>query len=208
MIGKGAEVSSYYTAPLKKLTGARINHNVMRHTIGTQLAIAGCSATTIAAVLLHATSATASVYVDLIFSGAIDELSDSLMPAFLEHFPVIKQFVSVTDAIDPAKRIVSPSVDHRRRETTGECGRNHICQYAPIACYDCIRFIPCYDVDHTINLERVNEELNSARCGGLPRQADIKRYMHIANRIRVVINICEAKREAITAERIPAEMAR
>jgi len=190
-----------YVRPLKKLTGAKISHLAMRHTLGTQLAIAGCSASTIAAVLLHASHRSASVYVDLIFSGAIDELSDSLESAFLEHFPVIKQFVSVKDTIAPAKRIVSPSVDRSRRETTGECGRHQICQYAPIACYECPRFKPCYDVDHTINLKRINEELESARNGGLPRQADIKRYKHIANRIRVVINICEAKQAAIAAER-------
>jgi hypothetical protein len=197
-----ADLASYYVDPLKKLTGAKINHLVLRHTLGTQLAIAGCSASTIAAVLLHASPRAAGVYVDLIFSGAIDELSDSLEPAFLEHFPVFKHFVSIKDEIVPAKRVVSPSVDRTRRAITGECGRHQICQYAPIACYECHRFKPCYDVDHTINLERVNEEVESARNGGLPRQADVKRYMHIANRIRVVINICEAKREAFAAERV------
>lgn len=196
-----------YVTPLKKLTRAKISHLAMRHTLGTQLAIAGCSASTIAAVLLHASQRAASVYVDLIFSGAIDELSDSLESGFLEHFPVIKQFVSVKDTIAPAKRIVSPSVDRTRRETTGECGRHHICQYAPITCYECPRFKPCYDVDHTINLERVNEELESARYGGLPRQADIKRYKHIANRIRVVISICDVKQQAIAAERAAGETA-
>jgi hypothetical protein len=201
MVRNSGDLAGYYITPLKELTGAKISHIALRHTLGTQLAIAGCSASTIAAVLLHATRRSASVYVDLVFSGAIDELSDSLEPAFLEHFPVIKQFVSVKDEIAPAKRIVSLSVERTRRETTGECGRHQICQYAPIACYECPRFKPCYDVDHTINLERVNEEVESARNGGLPRQVDMKRYMHIANRIRVVINICDAKREAIAAER-------
>jgi hypothetical protein len=194
-------LSATYMHPLKRLTGAKMDHVVLRHTMGTQLAIAGCAASTIAAVLLHATHRTAGVYVDLVFSGAIDELSDSLEPAFLEHYPVIKEFASINDEIDPAKRVLSPSVDRSRRETTGECGRRQICQDAPIACYDCHRFKPCYDADHTVNLERVNEELASARGGGLPRQVDLKRYAHIANRIRVVILICEAKREAIAAER-------
>lgn len=189
-----------YLFPLVKLTGAKMNHTALRHTVGTQLAIAGCAASTIAAVLLHATNATAAVYVDLVFSDAIDELGDALEPAFLEHYPVIKEFASTNDAIDPAKRIISPSVSRSRRETTGECGRRQICQYAPIACYECPRFKPCYDADHTINLERVTEEISSARSGGLPRQTDLKRYMHIANRIRVVILICEAKRDSIAAE--------
>lgn len=207
LIGNAGYLAGFYMAPLKKLTGTKMNHVILRHTLGTQLAIAGCSTSTIAAVLLHATHRAANVYVDLIFSGAIDELSDSLEPAFLEHFPVIKHVVSSKDVISPAKRIVSPSVDRTRREITGECGRHQICQYAPIACYECPRFKPCYDVDHTINLERVNEEVESARSGGLPRQADIKRYMHIANRIRIVINICEVKRQAIEAERATVEMA-
>lgn len=192
-----AVLRNQYVEPLKRLTGAKMT--ALRHTMGTQLAIAGCAASTIAAVLLHATDRTAAVYVDLIFSGAIDELSDALEPAFLEHFPVIKEFASTYDEIDPAKRVISSSVCRSRRETTGECGRRQICLYAPIACYECARF--SYDADHTLNLELVTEEIASARSGGLPRQADLKRYMHIANRIRVVINICELKREAIAAER-------
>lgn len=200
-VRKASQLPRYYLDPIKKLTRAKINHVAMRHTMGTQLAIAGCSASTIAAVLLHATHRAAGVYVDLIFSGAIDELSDSLEPAFMEHFPVIKEFASIKDEIGPAKRIVSPSVDRSRRETTGECGRHQICQFAPVVCYECPRFKPCYDADHTVNLERVNEEIASARDGGLPRQVDLKRYIHIANRIRVVINICEVKREAMVVER-------
>lgn len=188
---------SYYMEPLRKLAQVKMNHLAIRHTMGTQLAIAGCSTSTIAAVLLHATQRAAGVYVDLVFSGAIDELSDSLESAFLEHFPVIKEFASTRDALDPAKRIVSSSSDRSRRETTGQCGRSQICQYAPITCYDCHRFKPCYDADHTINLDRVNAELVSARDGGLPREVDVKRYTHIANRIRIVIMICEAKRKTL-----------
>ncbi len=190
-----------YVSPLKALTGAKISHTALRHTMGTQLAIAGCSAPTIAAVLLHATNRSAAVYVDLMFEGAIDELSDSLESAFLEHFPVFTQFVSRSDVIDPDKRIVSTSVDSVRHETTGECGRRRACQFAPIVCYGCHRFKPCYDVDHAINLEVVNEELESARRGGLARQTEVKSFSHIANRIRVVINICEMKRAAVEHER-------
>lgn len=206
IVNSAGTLTTYYIEPLKRLTSAKINHSALRHTIGTQLAIAGCSASTIAAVLLHATNQNAGVYVDLVFSGAIDELSSSMEEAFLEHFPVIKQFVSANDVVDPSKRIVSPSLNRERREITGECGRRQICQYSPIACYECPRFKPCYDVDHKINLERVQEEIDSARSGGLPRQADVQRYMHIANRIRIVINLCEAKREAIAAEQASGKM--
>lgn len=196
-----------YVSHLKALTGVKISHTALRHTMGTQLAIAGCSAHTIAAVLLHASNRAAAVYVDLIFEGAIDELSDSLESAFLEHFPVVKEFVSRKDAIDPAKRIVSTSTDSVRHETTGECGRSRACQFAPIVCYGCHRFKPCYDVDHSINLEVVNEEIESARRGGLARQVEVKSFTQIANRIRVVITVCEMKRAAVEHERTEARAA-
>ena len=99
--------------------------------------------------------------------------------------------------------IVSTSVDAARHETTGECGRSRACHFAPIVCYGCHRFRPCYDVDHAINLEVVNEEIESARQGGLARQADLKSFTHLANRIRVVITVCEIKRAA--TEHVQAE---
>lgn len=204
MLANGAAFTLEYVQPLQRLTAKRITCTGMRHTIGTQLAVAGCSSSTIAAVLLHASTEAARVYVDLIFEGAIDELSDSMEGTFAEHFPVFKEFTSVQDAMDPAKRIQSESSDRSRRETTGECGRDHICQYAPITCYDCSRFKPCYDVDHAINLDIVVDEIQSAQHGGLQRQTDVKRYTHIANRIRVVINVCEVKRAAVEAERAQA----
>lgn len=200
MRGSG-HFANRYLERIRKLTNAKLNHTALRHTMGTQLAIAGCSASTIAAVLLHANTRTAAVYVDLVLEGAIDELSASLEPAFLAHFPVFKDFVSAAKTVAPEKRIVSPSLDRVRRETTGECGGKQVCHFAPIACYECHRFKPCYDVDHNINLERVNEEINSARLGGLARQADLKRYLHIADRIRLVIDACDAKREQVNAAR-------
>lgn len=191
---------SYYSKPLQDLTRVKMTHNGLRHTIGTQLAIAGCSTSTIAAVLLHATNRAASVYVDLVFSGSINELSDSLESAFLEHFPVFRDFSSIRDNIKPEQKIISISSDRLQRSTTGECGRREICHYAPITCYECNRFRPCYDADHSINLNRVLDELAAARDGGLSRLVDVKRYAHIANRIRIVISLCEAKRGSVADE--------
>lgn len=196
-----AGFTAAYVEPLKKLTGKRLTCTAMRHTMATQLAISGCSASTIAAVLLHATTKTARVYVDLIFEGAIDELSDSMEGAFIDHFPVFKEFVSAKDLIEPERRIVSHSADRMRHETTGACGRRRICEYAPLSCYDCHRFKPAYDADHNINLDLVTKEIDAARAGGLQRQTDVKRYSHIGNRIRVVINVCELKRSANESER-------
>lgn len=200
MIRTSGSFTSSYLGKINNLTNAKLTHTALRHTMGTQLAVAGCSASTIAAVLLHANTRTAGVYVDLAFDGAIDELSSSLEPAFLEHFPVFQDFVSVREPADVGKRIVSASLDRMRRETTGECGGRQVCHFAPLACYECHRFKPCYDVDHTINLERVEDEINSARNGGLARQADLKRYRHIANRIRLVIDACVAKRAEVNAD--------
>lgn len=201
MYDNSGNFTLYYVNPLRDLTGKEINCTAMRHTMATQLAIAGGSAGTIAAVLLHANEKTAKVYVDLIFDGAIDELSDSMEGAFSDHFPVFKEFVSVQDPIEPESRIVSHSTDRMRHETTGACGRHRICEYAPLSCYDCHRFKPAYDVDHTINLDLVTEEIDAARGGGLQRQTDLRRYTHIANRIRIVINVCELKLAAKEAER-------
>jgi hypothetical protein len=193
MYPNASEFTEAYVEPLRNLTGKQLTCTAMRHTMATQLAIAGCSAGTIAAVLLHASTNTARVYVDLIFEGAIDELSDSMEDAFMDHFPVFKEFVSAKDPIEPESRIVSHSTDRMRHETTGACGRRRICEYAPLSCYDCHHFKPAYDVDHNINLDLVTEEIGAARLGGLQRQTDVKRYSHIANRIRIVINVCELK---------------
>ena len=200
MVASSNNFISAYVHPLKKLIGRNLTLTAMRHTMATQLAIAGCSAATIGAILLHSDTTTAQVYVDLIFDGAIDELSDSIEDAFNEHFPVYKDFVSAKDAMDPESRIVSCSADRTRHEITGKCGRRRVCEYAPLSCYDCHRFKPAYDVDHGINLDFATEEIESARRAGLQRQTDVKRYTHIANRIRIVINVCELKRAAVELE--------
>ena len=199
-------VSRTYINPLKELTKVELKHNVMRHTMGTQLALAGCSASTIAAVLLHATDRTAQVYVDLFFDGAIEELSDSLEPAFLEHFPVVKTFMSVNDPIEAERRITSEAMDDDRIEMTGGCGGHSICSYAPITCYECPRFIPAYDSDHSINLMTVEQEMRLAERGGLARKRESQQYKHIANRIRVVTMLCEAKSAAVHAGRKAEEV--
>lgn len=199
MIWTTAAFNSQYLGPLRTLTRQRITCTAMRHTIGTQLATAGCSTSTIAAVLLHATEHSARIYVDLIFHGAIDALSDSMQPAFSEHFPVYKEFVSASDEMAVEKAILSEALDRTKHEITGECGRDEICGYAPIACYDCARFKPAYDVDHTINLDVVTAELKTAQRSGLQRQVDVRRYSHIANRIRLVINLCDQKRASVLA---------
>ena len=155
-----------YLNPILKLQESiTFDFNGLRHTVGTQLAVAGCSATTIAAVLKHASSATCQNYVDIAFQGLINALSEAMEPAFDAHFPA---FRSKNDPMAPEKAINSIELATGRRELTGECGKTNACQYAPLACYPCIRFTPCFDADHSINLRFAESEINKYEGGGLP----------------------------------------
>ncbi|MGN5115248.1 tyrosine-type recombinase/integrase [Aeromonas sp. 55A] len=163
------EYSSFisgYLDPIRKLQGSTsFNLNGLRHTVGTQLAVAGCSATTIAAVLKHSNSSTSQIYVDIAFQGLADALSGAMEPAFDIHFPA---FRSKGDPMVPEKAINSIELATGRRELTGECGKTNACQYAPLACYSCPRFIPCFDADHSINLRFIESEIRKYEGGGLP----------------------------------------
>ncbi|RFS77880.1 site-specific integrase [Leclercia adecarboxylata] len=141
------------------------NFNGLRHTVGTQLAVAGCSATTIAAVLKHVSPYSCQYYVDIAFQGMIDTLSEAMEPAFDTHFPA---FRSKNDPMAPERAISSIELSTGRRELTGECGKTNACQYAPLACYSCIRFTPCFDADHSINLRFVESEIIKYEEAGLP----------------------------------------
>ncbi|OEC54236.1 MULTISPECIES: site-specific integrase [unclassified Aeromonas] len=155
-----------YLYPIRKLQESiSFDFNGLRHTVGTQLAVAGCSATTIAAVLKHASPYTCQYYVDIAFQGLIDTLSEAMEPAFDMHFPA---FRSKNDPMAQEKTISSIELATGRRELTGECGKTSACQYAPLACYSCPRFTPCFDADHSINLRIVESEINKYEGGGLP----------------------------------------
>lgn len=156
-----------YLYPILKLhESIRFDFNSLRHTVGTQLAVAGCSATTIAAVLKHASHITCQKYVDIAFQGLIDVLSEAMKPAVESHFPVV--FCSKHDPMAKEKGINSIELATGRRELVGECGKTNACQYAPLACYPCIRFTPCFDADHSINLRLVESEIHKYEGGGLP----------------------------------------
>lgn len=186
-----------YIHPVKSLTRTPLSSNALRHTVGTQLAMMGCSAHTIQAVLKHAAATTCEAYVDIVFEGMIDTLSDALRPGFEEHFPVISAFTSRSDLIPVERRIVSEDMETGRIEITAACGRQVACAYAPIVCYSCPRFIPCYDADHTINLDVVEREISASDGRGLAMQHDVKRWKSIRNSIRIVIAACDNKRRAV-----------
>lgn len=204
MCSNSSAFARAYLRPIEQLTGRNLTFNALRHTVGTQLALAGLSASSIAAVLRHATDTTCQRYVDLFFRGVLDRISDAMQPAFDEHFPAHKELmdrvISKHDGIKREKAIVSEDPDTGRREVTAECGRESLCGYAPLACYDCKRFHPCWDADHTINLAVVTREIADFEGQGLAMQHEVKKYKQLRNSIRIVINICALKSNAANPE--------
>jgi len=172
----GVRFRRIYLHQIRKLhKSISFDFNGLRHTVATQLAVAGCAAPTIAAVLKHATPASCQAYVDIAFQGLIDTLSEAMEPAFDAHFPA---FCSKNDLTAPEKAINSIELTTGRRELTGECGKTNACQYAPLACYSCIRFTPCFDADHSINLHFAESEIIKYEGGGLP-------FRELANQFKV-----------------------
>lgn len=196
--------SRAYLSPIEVFARRALSFNALRHTVGTQLALAGLSATSIAAVLRHANDATCQRYVDLFFQGVLDRISDALQPNFDEHFPAYRELgerlISKQDSIAPQKAIVSEDLETGRREVTAECGRETLCGYAPLACYECSKFRPCFDADHSINLELVNREIAEFSGQGLAMQHEVRKYKHLRNAIRVVISICESRLNSSSVE--------
>lgn len=174
-----------YLDPIRKLQESiNFDFNGLRHTVGTQLAVAGCSATTIAAVLKHASHATCQKYVDVAFQGLIDVLSEAMEPAFATHFP---NFCSKKDPMPPEKAINSIELATGHHELIGECGKTNACQYAPLACYSCIRFTPCFDADHSINLRQVESEIIKYESGNLPFRELASQFKEARRYIMLVV---------------------
>lgn len=197
MQGSSEAFSNAYLRPMNKAVGLTVSFVGLRHTIGTQLALMKCSASTIAAVLKHASNEVCQAYVDIVFDGLIDELSDALQPGFDEHFPAFKAFASKHDTIPRERAIVSEDIETGRSETIAVCGRHVICQYAPFSCYTCPRFIPCWDADHSINQNIIEREIRDFEGQGLAMQTQVKKYKHLLNSIRVVVIACDTKRKAM-----------
>lgn len=171
--------------------------NVLRHTVGTSLAQTGASASTIQAVLKHASDTVCKAYVDIAFHGLIYELSEALRPGFSEHLPGLFNFRSKEDHIKPEKLIRSEDVETGRIEDVGECGNSISCTRAPIVCYSCFRFIPCWDADHSINLKIVNREIDDMAKRGMPFQFMVERAKAAKNQIVRVMNIADRYRDSM-----------
>lgn len=198
-----------YLEPIMKIQDSiTFNLTDLRHTVGTQLAVAGCSAPTIAAVLKHATPDACQKYVDIAFDGLINALSDEMVPAFDAHFPAYNLFRSKNDPVAPEKAINSIELATGRRELTGECGKTNACQYAPIACYPCPRFTPCFDADHSINLRLVEAEISKYEQGGLPFRELTNQYKDARRYIMLVVASANQYQDELTQGGITNEPTR
>lgn len=187
-----------YLKPILKLQELiTFDFNGLRHTVGTQLAVAGCSAMTIAAVLKHATLDSCQKYVDIAFQGLIDTLSEAMEPAFDTHFPT---FRSKNDPMAQEKAISSIELATGRRELTGECGMTNACQYAPLACYSCPRFTPCFDADHSINLRFAESEINKYEGGGLPFRELTNQFKAAKRHIMLVVAAANQYQNALAQQ--------
>lgn len=183
-----------YINPIRRVVQSAKNTlttNALRHTIGTQLAVAGCSSQTIMAVLKHASSTTVNAYVDIAFHGFANVLSDSLEPAFQSGFPVYQVFCSKADITMPKKAVFAENILTGEMALTGECGKTIQCDSAPLSCYTCSKFIPCYDADHRINLDIVEREIQTYKHAGGAYQHLLRKAGDIKQRIIQVIAMCE-----------------
>lgn len=177
-----------------------LNSVILRHTVGTQLAHAGCSSKTIQAILKHAANTTCQAYVDIAFHGLINELSDAIQPEFERHLPVFQKFRLKNDSITSDKAIFSEDIDTGRTVLTGECGKQIHCEAAPLTCYDCNKFIPCFDADHSLNLDIIQKEINIYRYAGTAYQHLVEKAKSIKYSIELVMAAADRYHQAETIQ--------
>ncbi len=200
MYGTAESFSERYPREIRRsfLSGElNIGANVLRHTVGTSLAQTGASARTIQAVLKHSSDTICKAYVDIAFHGLVDVLSDALQPAFDMHLPVFTRFRSKNDVIPIEKAIRSDDLESGKIELTGECGKLIQCEYAPISCYGCARFIPCWDAEHSINLAYVEQEISDFKRRGKAFEHLLQKAKIAKHQIIIVMNAADRYRQAI-----------
>jgi len=193
-----------YVKPVQQLISdvdSRFTATNLRHTIATNLAQAGCSATTIQAVLKHAAERACQAYVDIAFQGLINELSDAMLPAFESSMPAFALFRSQNEPIAVEKAIHSDDLDSGRTILTGECGKEIRCEAAPLTCYGCGRFRPCFDADHSLNLEAAQREIDRYKTAGTAYRHLAQKAWELRLRIEVVMVACDRYQQGISAQR-------
>lgn len=174
-----------------------LGSNALRHTVGTLLAQTGASAKTLQAVLKHASDDVCQAYVDIAFHGLMEELSEAMRPSFADHLPALINFRSKGDPVAPEKQVLSWDQGTEKLENVGECGKSIACANAPIVCYGCMRFIPCWDADHGINLRIAEKEIEDMSKRGKPFRHMVDRARSAKNKIILVMNAADRYREAL-----------
>lgn len=203
MYRSGNEFGVGYAKKIATILGDKsftLSANALRHTVGTLLAQTGASSKTIQAVLRHADDQTCKAYVDIAFHGLIGKLSEAMRPAFETHLPGLLNFRSKADPMAEEKRIRSEDLTTGQIEDTGECGKSIACENAPIVCYSCFRFRPCWDADHSINFKIVQREIDDMEKRGKPFEQMLSRAKRAKNRIILVMNAADRFRDAIQQE--------
>lgn len=205
MLMTGSALSNNYVRPLQaRLENIKIGFNVMRHTIATHLAAAGCSAQTIQAVLKHATDQTARTYVDLATKELKDRLSQGL-GGLPDLFPAYSAFTTQQAAkAIPIRAISSTNIDPQTGElnetTPGICGGRAACEYAPLACYGCWRFVPALDANHAMNLSAVRRSIERYKGMGRTFAHLLERDEVLKLNIEFVIAQCAKQRQSEATE--------
>jgi len=186
MLKDGTDCSINYLRPIQRgLDNIHISFNVMRHTIGTQLAAAGVSAAVIQAVLRHATDMTARVYIDLaarelreaLNNGleALEELFPAYSAAFMNAAQTRAMAQQFPERIVNSRGPINPATGEVDVQTTGGCGKSAACAFAPLSCYGCWRWIANIDADHSVNLRMVQARIKENDAFGKPMRAIVER---------------------------------
>lgn len=174
-----------------------LSANALRHTVGTLLAQTGASANTVQAVLKHASVDACQAYVDIAFHGMIHGLSDAMRPAFIDHLPGMFNFRTKGDPVPAEKLIRSENLESGQIEETGECGKQIACERAPIVCYGCFRFRPCWDADHSITLAMAQREIDEMSEWGKPFHHMLEKAKTAKNQIIIIMNAADRYRDAM-----------
>lgn len=170
----------------------------LRHTVGTLLAQTGASAKTISAVLKHASSSACRPYVDIAFHGMVDDLSEAMHPAFDKYLPGLLNFRTRGEPCSVEKIVRSEDLETGQIEEIGECGNYIACQDAPIVCYGCPRFRPCWDADHSINFKIIQREIDDMSKRGKAFEHMVERAHIAKNQILFTMNAADRYRDAIS----------
>jgi hypothetical protein len=138
----------------------------------------------IQAVLRHATDRTARVYIDLAAKELREALNNGL-EALEELFPAYNAFINADQtramAQQSLERVVNshgpfdPATGAVDVQSTGACSKTAACQFAPLSCYGCWRWIANVDADHSVNLRLVQERIKENEAFGKPMRAIVER---------------------------------